>query len=140
MPRPPASLLAYRPQVHLSGWLAYFPASQMLLLDPTELLAPERSRRDAAMGRLARHIGLNRGAEASGGAAGESIGQENNRRYILPPQEQPAEVGEQLSAWLAPHNCALAALVRRHRLASDDLRELPWLQKEVARVGREACR
>ena len=48
-----------------------------------------------------------------------------------------AEVGEELSAWLAPHNCALAAIVRRHRLASDDLRELPWLQKEV--VGKE-CR
>ena len=123
--------------MHLSGWLAYFPASQMLLLDPAELLAPERSRRDAAMGRLARHIGLSPGAEARDGAAGESAAHENSRHYILPPQEQPAEVGEQLSAWLAPHNCALAALVRRHRLASDDLGELPWLQKEV--VGHE-CR
>ena len=105
--------------------------------DPAELLAPERSRRDLAMGRLARHMGLSRGAEAGGAAAGESAAHENGRRYILPPQEQPAEVGEELSAWLAPHNCALAAIVRRHRLASDDLRELPWLQKEV--VGKE-CR
>ena len=124
-------------QVHLNGWLAYFPASQMLLLDPAELLAPERSRRDLAMGRLARHMGLSRDAEAGGAAAGESAAHENGRRYILPPQEQPAEVGEELSAWLAPHNCALAAIVGRHRLASDDLRELPWLQKEV--VGKE-CR
>jgi len=124
-------------QVHLSGWLAYFPASQMLLLDPAELFAPERSRRDAAMGRLARHIGLSRGAKTRDGPASESVAHENNRHYILPPQEQPAEIGEQLSAWLAPHNCALAALVRRHRLASDDLRELPWLQKEV---GGKECR
>ena len=109
----------------------------MLLLDPAELFAPERSRRDAAMGRLARHIGLSRGAKTRDGPASESVAHENNRHYILPPQEQPAEIGEQLSAWLAPHNCALAALVRRHRLASDDLRELPWLQKEV---GGKECR
>ena len=113
----------------------------MLLLDPAELLAPERSRRDTAMGRLARHIGLSRGVEASYGEAGESIAHENSRRYILPPEEQPVEVGEQLSAWFASHNCALAALVRRHRLASDDLRELPWLQKEVMmRMGGRDCR
>ena len=113
--------------VHLSGWLAYFPPAQLLLLDPADIYARASARRDAAMGRLAAHLGLPPGA----GVAGAAVAHENKRTYILPPEEQPADVGRQLSAWLAPHNCALARLLRRTRLASEDLRELPWLLTAV---------
>ena len=118
--------------VHVRGWLQYFPAEQLLLLDAAELWATERRRRDGAMGRIVAHLGLPpQPAQAEGHAEAPGWAHENGRQYLLPPAEQPPEVGRQLRAWLAPYNCALAALVRLHRLASNDLRELPWLQAEM---------
>ena len=38
--------------------------------------------------------------------------------------------------WLRPHNCDLAALLRRHRLGGTELAELPWLVDEVNEARR----
>lgn len=154
---------------HLRSWLRLFQSSQLLVVDPAALLAPERA--PSGMRRIARFAGLPvdggqsvdaaaghapaanvgirdellRGA-ASGGGEHEGV-HENARRYILAKRPPPADVTQAISKWLRPHNCDLAGLLTRQglltRATEDDApSQLPWLREELAEVAggpRGAC-
>ena len=143
---------------HLRSWLRLYPANQLLVVDPSALLAPEHA--PSAMRRLATFAGVPvGGATDMGGGAAVTVRDdllqkpspgavelglragihENARRCVLGRRAPPADVVRSMTTWLRPHNCDLAGLLTRHGLLTraaleqdgDAASMLPWLKAEL---------
>ncbi len=131
---------------HLQGWLAFLPASQLLVL-PSEALFDD-STRIGAMGAFATFLGLPASGEQVDAAvltkpstaSTDGSPHENGRTYVV--ESAPDDLAAPLRAWLCPRQRALHKLLERHQLTRPlgpgGPSGLPWLRQALAECSRRA--